>query len=349
MRRRRVWLRVAGLCGLAGLLAAGLWIERPEQAGAPTPASEPTPATLDRPAEQQTPAVEATAPSAEQAEVPESSVALLQRWQRSSLRGAEIDGAVSLDSAGRLRLDADLRRLFEHFLSLSGEFTDAEIRQLIALQVEASHGGAVSAAVLDAFDRYLGLRNASAGLPADGSVEERFAALQRLRREWFGEAADAMFGADEAHTAYTLERMALLRDTELDETTRAARLAELEAGRPEQARQDQQSAVSALLAEEQTRQLDALGASDAERHAERSQLWGEDAADRLAQLDQDRAQWDQRIADYVRQRDQLANDPRLDAAARTAAIEALRQRSFVGTERVRVESLEAIDALPPGG
>lgn len=343
---RRDWRLIVlpGLLGLLGLLAVPLF---KQEAPAPAPRSElQTPAVAAAP--QPLPAPdEATAAAPAVATHPDAD--LLQRWQHSSLRGTEVDGGVQLDAAGRLLLDLDLRRLFDHFLSLTGEFSEGEIRRLLELQVEASHGAAVAAAVLAAFDRYLGLRNALAALPPSDDLAQRFAALQRLRREWFGDAAEAMFGEDEAHTAYTLERLALLRDAELDEAEREARLADLDATRPPAVLESQQSTVSALLAEEQTRQLDALGADAAERHAERSALWGEDAADRLAALDRERGLWDQRIADYVRQRDRLASDPRLDAAARAAAIESLRRRSFADNERVRVESLEAINALPPGG
>ncbi len=306
-------------------------------APAPATSSESVPGSDDAVAAAQLPATD-----------PDTS--LLQRWQQSSLRGAEVDGGVRLDAAGHLQVDLDLRRLFEHFLSLSGEFSDGEIRRLLQLHVVDAHGAAVADEVITMFDRYLGMRNAAAALPPETDIAARFEALRQLRREWLGNAAaEAMFGADEAHTAYTLERMAVLEDPELRAEERAIRLAELDESRPQAAQEGQQSALSALLAEEQTRQLDALGIDDAERHAERSALWGEDAADRLATLDQERAQWDRRLADYVRQRDQLANDARLDTTARAAAIEALRRRSFADNERVRVESLEAVSAMPPGG
>ncbi len=345
-RRRRL---IAALIALAFLVGAGIWFNPPDPAATDRLAAPAPIAVVPTHSQDPQPAPPALAPPDVSAIPRDAELDLLARWQRSSLRGTEVDGGIQLDAAGRLLLDLDLRRLFDHFLSLSGEFSDSEIRRLLGLHVEASHGSTVASAALEAFDRYLGLRNALAALPADAELAQRLAALQRLRREWFGDAADAMFGDDEAHTAYTLERLALLRDAELDEATRQERLAALEATRPASALDGQQAAVSALLAEEQTEQFDTLGASEAERRAERSALWGEDAADRLATLDRERAQWQQRLADYVRQRDRLANDPRLDAGARAAAIEALRRRSFADNERVRVESLEAIDALPRGG
>lgn len=275
--------------------------------------------------------------------------ALIARWQASSLRGTEVDGKITFSTDGRLIRDSGLRQLIEHFLSLTGEFSDADIRHLLALHVQAKHGAMATDAVLATFDQYLAMRNELAGLPPVGDLGQRFAAIRSIRERWFGADSEAMFGSEHAQVALTLERRAIANDSSLTFTQREQRLAEWDAARPPAQRAAEASALSAQLAEQQTEQMDALQIDADSRFNERSDLWGEDAARRLAALDQARQQWDQRLRDYSRARDQIQSDTRLNAAQRESAIDALRRSGFSAEEQVRIESLEAIDQLPAGG
>jgi lipase chaperone LimK len=141
----------------------------------------------------------------------------------------------------------------------------------------------------------------------------------------------------------------LLRDSRLSDEQRATRLAELEAARDPGQTAIQRDATSAVLVDEQTRQFDAMNADAATRAEERAALWGEDAAQRLAELDRARAEWDRRVSEYLAERQQLEARPDLEAAARQQALNALRARRFDAAERQRIEALEAIGALPPSG
>ena len=274
---------------------------------------------------------------------------LRARYARSSLRGTAPDGDVGLDAQGRLRLDAGLVRRFEHYLSLIGEFEIREIRRLLQADLSDEFGAAVAGAALTAFDRYVGLRQALAETELSSDLARRLEQLHRLRRDWFGPDAEAMFGAEEAEVRYTLARRDIASDGTLEADERQRRLAELDAGRAPFEREAQRDATSALLADEQSRQFEHLGTDPETRREERAALWGEDAADRLAALDLERSDWDRRLLDYVRQRDRVLADPTLDAAARERSLAALRQRSFDLSEQARIEALEAIDALPRGG
>ena len=274
--------------------------------------------------------------------------ALLARWHSSSQRGTEVDGGITLSASGELLLNLGLRRLIEHFLSLTGEFSESDIRHLLALHAQAQHGDAVMQQVLDAFDRYLGMRSALSQMPETENLATRFAAIRAIRQQWFGEASDAMFGDEHAQVSQTLERRAIASDPDLTTSEREQLLADFDATRPAENVAAERIALGAQLAEEQTQQLDAINASADARFTERSALWGDEAAQRLAALDQSRLQWDQRLSDYASQRDRIRADPRLNAAAREAALDALLTSRFSGNERVRIESLEAIGALPSG-
>lgn len=275
--------------------------------------------------------------------------ALRARLEGSSLRGATADGAITLDAHGGLVLDVGLVRRFDHYLSLIGEFTLDELRLLLQADLQRDHDARVAAAAIDAFDRYLGLRAELHAARLSDDLDTRFAQLQALRRKWFGTEADAMFGDEEAHTAYTLARRAVQQDARLDESARATRLAELDTQRSATERAAQRDATAVVLAEEQSRQFEQLGVDAATREAERRALWGEEAAQRLAALDREREFWDERVTDYIRERERIRNDARLDAHARMRALTDLQHRLFSPEELVRIQSLEAIGALRPGG
>jgi lipase chaperone LimK len=273
---------------------------------------------------------------------------LLVRWQASSQRGSDADGEIGFDPWGRIRVDAGLRRLFDYALTLQGEFSVAEIRVLLEHWVEARHGGSTAAQALVAFDRYVALKHAESSLALITDPGERLTALQVLRRQHFGAEAEALFGDEEAYARYTLERLALLQSEALSAAQRTEQLAALDASRDPGQRAAEALAQAPVVIAEHESQLAALGADAAQRHQERSALWGEEAAIRLAALDAQEADWTRRLAAFVAARDQILADPLRDAAARDQALTALLGAQFTEAERRRVQSLLRMGG-PSGG
>lgn len=249
------------------------------------------------------------------------------RVGRSSLRGSEVDGELQLDANGRLRMDAATVRFFEYHLALLGELSLGDIRTLLAEHAGQRLGAASVAQVMAAFERYLGLRQALAGLPPGASLDEALQARRALEQQWFGEDAEAMFGDARDHDARTVQRLAR-GDAELEPWQTSIAPAEREAR-------------AALLVEEQSRQFEALGLPVEQRRAERTALWGAEAAARLDALDDERAAWEARLQAYARERDRLVRSH----MATAAALDALRQRSFDPRERLRVEGMERTGTL----
>ena len=273
---------------------------------------------------------------------------LRARLANSSLRGSTRDGEIALDASGHVRADGGLRRRFDWYLTLIGEFSHADIRALLLADVQQELGGQAALETADWYDRYVGLHEELARSDVSGDPAAQLAQLQVVRHRWLGAAADAMYGEEEAETAYTLQRQALLNDNRLDPATRAARLAELEARRPAQARLSEREATSAQLVGEQSQQFEQLGIDAETRHRERAALWGDDAADRLAALDHERVEWNRRLAAFAQSRERILANPNLDANARQRALRDLLQRDFAANERIRVEALAAAGALPQG-
>ncbi|SDD16776.1 lipase secretion chaperone [Aquimonas voraii] len=249
------------------------------------------------------------------------------RLARSSLRGSEVDGELRLAADGRLRMDAATVRFSEYHLALLGELQLNDIHALLAEHAAQRLGARAVAEVMAAFERYLGLRQALAALPAGTSLTDTLQARRALERQWFGEDAEAMFGEARDHDARTVQR--------LDSSHAHSKPS------PEAVAPAEREARSALLAEEQSRQFEALGLPAEQRRAEREALWGAQAAARLDALDAERAAWDGRLQAYARERDRLVRSGTADAAA----LNALRQRSFDPRERLRVEGMERSGTL----
>ncbi|MGH8107681.1 MAG: lipase secretion chaperone [Arenimonas sp.] len=269
--------------------------------------------------------------------------------ETSSLRSTEIDGGILLDANGQVLIDIGMRRLFDYYLSLVGERDIVQIRQLLKDQLLTQYSPASTETALQYFDRYTDYLNALSALNIGGlaNPEERLERVSALRKKMLGEQmALAFFAEEEALAALTLKRMAIANDKTLSADEKSRLLAELDSSAGYSARTE---ADTAALIMEQNRQLDALKLSDAQRAAEREALWGKEAAGRLAQLDQQRAQWDARIEQYLLARSRIDANRGLSAAARSQAIAALRARQFNEVEQRRIASLEAIGQLKPGG
>jgi len=269
--------------------------------------------------------------------------------EQSSLRGTEVDGGVLLNAKGEVVLDPGMRRLFDYYLSLIGERNLIQIRILLKEHLLGKYTPANVAIVLQYFDRYTDYLNALTNLKIGDIVkpEERLQQVTILRKKMLGEEmATAFFADEEALAVLTLKRMAIANDKNLSADEKARMLAELDAVENYSARTE---ADTAALITEQTRQLDASNLTEAQRAAERETLWGKEAAGRLAQLDQERAQWDARIEQYLLARSRIDANRSLSSTARAQAVAALRAQQFNEAEQRRIASLEAIGQLKPGG
>jgi len=265
-----------------------------------------------------------------------------------SLRDTAIDGGVSLDANGRPKADREMRRLFDYFLARTGERGPAAIRNdLWAHLRDPLHlDAAAQATVLDWFDKYVAAQHAAVGMERSGDLQVDAARLRELHRALLGdELARAWFGSDDDYADYTAERLALARDKSLSAGEKAQRMAGLEAKMDPVERENYHAATDFQIASLQSREFEASGTDAATRHAERAALWGEDAATRLAALDQAEADWSARVAAYAQARDAVLANTALGASAREAQLAAL-LGGFSEAEQRRVLSLVQANLLP---
>jgi lipase chaperone LimK len=260
-----------------------------------------------------------------------------------SLRDTDIDGALRVGPDGKLALGPDVVRFFEYFLAATGEESDAVIRARIEAAIREKLDGPAEAEALVLLDKYMAYREAGRNIAVPPGADEdpiaRLNAVKKLRREHFGEeAASLLFGDEELEGEVAAERSRVMKDPALSAEERNAKLAELEAKLPQAARNAEESATRPLRLREDEAALRAKGASEEEIHRHRVEAVGEEAADRLRDLDRKRSAWKGRIEAFRAERDRIAKQY-AEEGARKAAEAKLFEESFEPEERARAKAV----------
>lgn len=260
-----------------------------------------------------------------------------------SLDGTDIDGALRVGPDGRLVLGPEVLALFEYFFSASGEESDEVIRARIAALLRERLDDPAEGEALSLLDKYIGYREAARSMKAAAGADEdplaRLETIRKLRREHFGEeAASKLFGDAEREGEVAAERSRVVKDTTLSPEERDARLAELEAKLPVAAREAREDARRVLKQRADEDAMRASGATDEEIHRHRVETMGEEAAERLGELDRRRADWKGRVESFRSERAELTKRF-ADEGARASAEQKLLEESFTPEERLRVKAI----------
>tara|TARA_R110000868_G_scaffold2099_5_gene16196 strand:- start:12475 stop:13497 length:1023 start_codon:yes stop_codon:yes gene_type:complete len=266
-----------------------------------------------------------------------------------SFGGTTVDGVFRLDANGNLLISEDIRRIFDYFLAATGEEplrTSVErLRAYIAAELPAN--AREQALVL--LNQYLDYKRELVLLERDlpqmanlDALRQREAAVQALRARIFdSETQQAFFAREEAYNQFTLQRLAILQNSQLDDTGKAAAVDQLRNNLPA----EMQDTVLPQLQNElrqQTARLQAAGAKPEQIRQLRQQLVGAEATQRLEVLDQQRQTWKKRIAQYSTEKAAIENNPGMSASDKRAAIAQLAAENFDEREQLRLEAAEQL-------
>ena len=266
-----------------------------------------------------------------------------------SFGGTTVDGVFRLDANGNLLISEDIRRIFDYFLAAAGEEplrTSVErLRAYIAAELPAN--AREQALVL--LNQYLDYKRELVLLERDlpqmanlDALRQREAAVQALRARIFdSETQQAFFAREEAYNQFTLQRLAILQNGELDDAGKAAAVDQLRNSLPA----EMQDTVLPQLQNElrqQTARLQAAGAKPEQIRQLRQQLVGAEATQRLEVLDQQRQTWKKRIAQYSTEKAAIENNPGMSASDKRAAIAQLAAENFDEREQLRLEAAEQL-------
>lgn len=268
-----------------------------------------------------------------------------------SFSGTSVDGIFRLDADGNLLISEDIRRIFDYFLAAVGEeplrASVERLRAYIAAQLPAN----AREQALALLNQYLDYKRELVLLERDlpqmanlDALRQREVAVQALRARIFDrETQQAFFAREEAYNQFTLQRLAILHDSQLDDAGKAAAVDQLRNSLPA----EMQDAVLPQLQNElrqQTAQLQASGAKPEQIRQLRQQLVGAEATQRLEVLDQQRQTWKKRIAQYRIDKAAIENNTGMSASDKRAAITQLATENFDERERLRLEAAEQLAA-----
>lgn len=266
-----------------------------------------------------------------------------------SLTGTEVDGELRVDPAGHLAPGPEALRLFDYFLSARREESDTVIRMRVAEEARRRLPEGARAEALALYDRYVDYLAQGAGIdeqvPDPVDIERRYQLVRELRREVFGPSvAYALFEEQERIEEVTVERRRVMDDPTLTDRARIERLAEIQARLPEEMRRAEAEAYAPLRLARDEDELRTGGGSEAEIQALREESVGGEAAERLADLDQERQSWALRMAAYREERDRvMTGTTNAPEEAKVAFLRRVRERHFSPDELPRVEALDRIE------
>ncbi len=282
-----------------------------------------------------------------------------------TFRGAAPDGRLHVNGANQLIIDRQLRYWLDSWLSVQGELSLEQVLELITERMNQlpDPGRTEALALLDA---YLGYRNQLASYDdrtgrslTSGDLEalqQRLDWTERLRLQWFTAAvSQAFFAQDDILDQRFLAQQALRQaanananahtNTEDDSNSTMVLEQQLQALEQQLAPELQQARSQSrrlITLQQGEQQLARQGADSDTLQQWRGDQFGEQAAQRLAVLDQQRQLWQQRLQDYATLSGKLSGQ--LSGQQGEQALARYRTEHFTTTEQKRLKA--ALQLLP---
>lgn len=229
---------------------------------------------------------------------------------------------------------------FEYSLSSLGEHSLEEIKANVKAGESQSNSLGISA---ELFETYLAYKEALSKLePFEGNslslmeLEQLNNAILSMQSEFFTDEQIAqLFDEENRLRQLAIDKLAI-RETQLDADSQQQMLEENLASQPEYIQQSERN--NALVIElNQTSEMSAQ-----EKYLARVDLVGEEGAERLQALDEQRASFNASLNDYLEKRAEIINNNFLGEDEKKTEIAGLREQSFEQNQWRRVEALERI-------
>jgi lipase chaperone LimK len=268
-----------------------------------------------------------------------------------SLHDTEVDGGFELDADGNLIITNRIRQLFDYFLSAQGEESLPTIVKRLRAYIHNTLSGDAATEAEQLLESYIGYLDDVAALdsavtpghaidPAQLRAQKQ--QLEAIRAGRFDAITnDAFFAEEEAYDHYTLSRLEVMQDENLSAEQRASQLAALESQLPPELLESMRDITRYQDLQTLTQQWQESDGNPANLQQMRENLVGREAAERLAKLDQERAQWQQRVDSWLREREAILANTGISEADKERQIDAARNRLFNEQEQIRVRALES--------
>lgn len=245
---------------------------------------------------------------------------------------------------------AELKRLFDYYLSAVGEQTIAAITLAISSDLDRRLSPDQRPAAKRLLALYLQFKLALVDLEKKPelvgtdvkAIRQRLLAMQDLRSQFFSaEETLGMFSFEDDYDQDAVARLEVSQNPALSATQKKEQLAALDASQSAALREEREAPRVVLKIEQMAQTLRAQGASEDDIYRMRSKELNPEAAARLAELDREETAWKNRIASYLNESSKLLQ-AQADAppAQREAALAQLQQSRFNPDERRRLAAYE---------
>jgi len=276
-----------------------------------------------------------------------------------SLRGTHIDGGFRVDDQGNLIVSIENKRFFDYFLSAVGEESLEAIAARIRLEIKQRLQEPARSQAIKELEGYLAYKAALQGLeqqisqniPLGASASDKLAAMKQrmnaifnVRSEYLSQPVqEAFYGDDEAIDKYTLASLQVQANKSLTEQQKKEKVLALEQMLPEKIQKQRQQTTRFQRYEVEENKLKADHATAEQLYQFRASKFGAKAAQRLARLDTETAQWNKRMSRYREQKKQLTGAG-LSASDYQTQLKQLREQDFSKLEIRRVKALDSISS-----
>lgn len=272
------------------------------------------------------------------------------------LDNIDLPGRYSVDEDGNLIIDMGAKEMLDFFLQTIGDLPFDDIHNLIAGSMIAElQEPALSQALallddyftyLDAYDNWQNSFDKDYMMANDPvGMRDRMQQLSDMRRDLLGEEVhETFFGELEQVNSAYLDAQIAMNQPNLTEGEKAAIRQQLKESLPPQVREAQEASMALVTLTETTRSLKSQGATDAEIYQARVEMVGEEAAKRLAQVDEEKRIWAQKRDQYTSLIQQTPGLAGMTDAERKSYIADLAQRQL-GLSSNEINRMQALDRI----
>lgn len=275
-----------------------------------------------------------------------------------TLEGTVMQQALAVDEQGDLRISNDLKRVYDYFLSTIEEEDLSIIINRIEEYLDYHLDEPALSQAKTNMNQYIALKKAlfdfevertesiKAIMEQSGDIKgeayltllkQQLDAQRDLRSLHLSpDTHDAFYGEEEVYDSYSLSRMEVKANKSLSAEEKQIRLAEIDAQAPHEIVESRRESQITDILKEKTQALKDAGASQQDVKALRTEMLGEEAAERFDALDQERANWNSRITDYLKSREAILSNEGLSKEAKQEQINTMRQNDFDLREQIRV-------------
>lgn len=267
-----------------------------------------------------------------------------------SLEGTRPDGEIKVTAGDALVIDAELRRMFDYYLSAVGEKSLDAIRAETERELERTLQPGAAGEAKRLLARYMDYKrdlvdvekNPKLAGGAVGAVRARFHAIQEARARFFSaKESQALFGFDDAYDLDAVARLEITQDKLLTNAQKQEKIAALDAALPPALREARDAPLKVVKLEESVQKMRTQGASEDDIYRMRATALSPEAASRLAEVDLEETTWKNRIASYLAERNRLnATIVNLPETDRLSAVRQLREARFTIDEQKRLPAYE---------